>query len=332
MEEWRKRLDKHIREKAPHYADLVDLNDEMSGTEFEKRLGEFLQSVRSYRRAKQLVGRATKLLHLQSTQTPTIVDAWYSEVDRGLTDVTFAINQSLYEQFGGNYQTTRAESSYAGLLAEFGIVASESSLAFATTNYDRVGENSLHELGFHPDLGYDYPPRGGVEYELNSKGLAKVAGPNRTPVLHLHGSVGWFIRDDGTPVANPQWSALNDGYNPGVPIAMLPDVDKDYQEFSVIDDVWKEFVLILQRAKAVFVLGHSCNDVKLCDAIKGNVPSHFVCAAYLPTAENGQMVVMDRLGLSADQTIPMTFGVALDNVQRQAIQKWRQRVGGNARQ
>jgi hypothetical protein len=323
MPEWRERLEKHIRVKTPNYADLVDLRGDMSGVEFERKLGTFLQSVRAFRRTRSLVESATKLLQYQSTQIPNVVPAWYAEIDRALADVIFGINQSLFDQFGRSFLTGRAETSYQTLLTSLGIVAGESTFVYATTNYDRVGESTLHNLGFHPDLGYDYPVQGGAEFELNVRGLARVAGPNRTPVLHLHGSVGWFTRDDGTPVANPQWSALNDGgNNPGVPIVMLPDLDKDYQEFSIIDDVWTEFELILRRAKAIFVLGHSCNDLKLCDAIKSCVPSQCIGAAYHPSEENGQLQVMDRLGIGAEQTIPMIFGNALDSGPLQAIQKW----------
>lgn len=73
MPEWRERFEKHIRAKTPNYADLVNLGGDMSGVEFERRLGEFLHSVGAFGRARSLVERATKLLHFQSTQTPSVV-------------------------------------------------------------------------------------------------------------------------------------------------------------------------------------------------------------------------------------------------------------------
>jgi hypothetical protein len=324
MVEWRKRLDEHLRNSVPDFAALVDLNEDITGEEFERRLGEFLQSVRAYRLAKTLVERTTKLVHLRSTQIPRDVAEWYSQIESGLYRLQFAINQSLYEEFGGRYETQLAESLYGEFHPDLGIVAGTSTLVYATTNYDHVGENSLYQLQFHPDLGFDFSPYGGQEFALNPRGLARAAGPNRTPVLHLHGSVGWFVRDDGVPVALTQQNSLNESSSPGVPMAMLPDLNKDYQDFSVIDDVWGEFERVLQRTKAVFVMGHSLNDTKLCETIKRYVPSERVGVGYLPSVQNGQLQIIDRLGISAEQTIPMTFGVALDVVPRQAIQKWRQ--------
>jgi hypothetical protein len=254
------------------------------------------------------------------------VSQWYTQIESGLNQLEFAINQSLYEHFGGHYETQRAENSYGELLAELGIRAEASTLAYATTNYDHVGEDSLQRLNFHPDVGYEYSPYGSPEFVLNPRGLARIAGPNRTPVFHLHGSVGWFIREDGTPVCLTQQKTLIDGSSPGTPIAMLPDLNKDYQNFSVIDGLWTEFELILRRAKAIFVLGHSLNDVRLCNTIKNLVPLERIGVGMFVADPEAQSRAMNRLSIKADQTIPMSFGSGLDVVSKDAIKQWRQKL------
>src|SRR5439155_1319040 len=80
-----------------------------------------------------------------------------------------------------------------------------------------------------------------------------------TPVLHLHGKVGWLRRPDETTI--PFFSGTT-AYDPtfGLPIIMLPDPRKTYSGDDVLSILWAQFENALHRARRVFVVGHSLAD------------------------------------------------------------------------
>jgi hypothetical protein len=78
--------------------------------------------------------------------------------------------------------------------------------------------------------------------------------PRFVPVLHVHACVGWFRRQGGPAYSNSS-AAYAEGF--GIPIVMLPDLEKEHETDPVISAIWTEFAKRLGRARRVLVLGHS---------------------------------------------------------------------------
>lgn len=85
-----------------------------------------------------------------------------------------------------------------------------------------------------------------------------------TPVLHLHGAVGWYA-SDGTVrdhfADQPFHASL------GTPVVLYPDPDKDPTSTAVVAELWTEFPAALAWADHVLVLGHSLHDPALIRAL-----------------------------------------------------------------
>jgi hypothetical protein len=138
--------------------------------------------------------------------------------------------------------------------------------------------------------------------------------PRYIPVLHLHGRVGWFRREDGRA-----YSVYAQGYNQalGIPIVMLPDLEKDYATDPIISSLWTQFGEALARARRVLVLGHSLHDEALLTALAAKVtPQRRVAVTVLasetdPTkpadAEAASAGTRVRERLPEAQVIPLRF-------------------------
>jgi hypothetical protein len=157
-------------------------------------------------------------------------------------------------------------------------------LVCATTNYDTILEETMAALGRMPDVGdFEASPR-------NAERLIRVdrlldGMPRYTPVLHLHGRVGWFRRTDDNRIV----SVPGQGYNAnlGVPIVMLPDLEKDYGSDALINMLWEQFAEALRRAQRVLVLGHSLHDDALIRTLVENVlPPAKLAVTFLPAPGN----------------------------------------------
>jgi hypothetical protein len=68
-----------------------------------------------------------------------------------------------------------------------------------------------------------------AELRLEVSGIIDGIG-RYVPVLHLHGRVGWYRRDQRVYVAN----VIKHDQGFGVPIVMLPDPDKVYDQDDII--------------------------------------------------------------------------------------------------
>jgi hypothetical protein len=89
--------------------------------------------------------------------------------------------------------------------------------------------------------------------------------PYRVPVLHLHGRVGWYLRDGSLISVNP-----DSPYQPGIgqPGLLLPDPGKDYAGLPELAEMWDEFEQLLARVSHVIVIGHSLHDSRLIDYLR----------------------------------------------------------------
>jgi hypothetical protein len=138
------------------------------------------------------------------------------------------------------------------------------------------------------------------------------------PVLHLHGRVGWFRRDNGTVYAT---DAVRHQAGFGIPVVMLPDPEKVYDQDDIIIAMWREFSDALARAKRVFVLGHSLNDNTLARALAQNVrPFERIAFSVLgdeqnpPEPDNSAAPVLSKIARTFPSAaiIPMRFGRSAD--------------------
>jgi hypothetical protein len=137
-------------------------------------------------------------------------------------------------------------------------------------------------------------------------------------VLHLHGRVGWFRRPDGQVYAS-EVTRHQAGF--GIPLVMLPDPDKAYDQDDVIIAIWREFSEALARAKRVFVLGHSLNDQFLLRALRQNVqPLDRIAVSVLADEHDhkqsdqsaGPVIAKITSQLGNAAMVPMRFGSGAD--------------------
>jgi SIR2-like domain len=254
--------------RHPGYRQVTGLDAGMDGPEFEDRLGTFLRQVQAFRLMEPLL---EGLAAVPSTQNPVVGDgawsAWHNERSFQLGKITEVIHQSLYAQFGEpTIDMGAVQQGYGALLATLGI-GPGSRWAIATTNYDTIAEQAVEAVGGMPDTGsvqlvVHHGTQPILRVEQLSEGL-----PRYVPILHLHGRVGWVRQTDGEVAVVPA-SAQSPTY--GVPVVMLPDLEKDYSADAVVSALWGEFRTLLSRAQRVLVLGHSLHDEALVLALQGS--------------------------------------------------------------
>jgi hypothetical protein len=198
---------------------------------------------------------------------------------------------------------------------------------YATTNYDDLGEVAIRGVGGRPDSGETFSDKSTSEPTIDVEDL--IGGiPRYVPVLHLHGKVGWFLRDTG-PKHLPGLEQYEDRW--GTPIIMLPDLEKSYANVEVITPVWAEFAQAVRRARRVFVLGHSLHDRTLLQTLRDNVdrPDR-IAVTYLsdererrePAGEEAAEV-RNRIGVELEgaHRIPMRFAPDVD-LASQDLVRW----------
>ena len=169
------------------------------------------------------------------------------------------VNATLYEQFGqGRVDDDAAMTAYGALLKRLDVTE----LIVATTNYDRSGEAALHGLGYEVDSGFRAAP--GRTPILEPVGLVEERG-DKTPLLHLHGAVGWYEKD-----GRVEDHYGDQPYNPslGTPVVLYPDPEKDPTNDAIVSQLWQEFEHALKWADRVLLLGHSLHDPALLRVLK----------------------------------------------------------------
>ena len=318
MADWSRELVRKLA-TGTGYVQVTGLRREMDGNEFEAQLGKFLRGVLAFEQVESVVSSSRSLSHSnlhQCFDAVGVLEAWYESMKAHHEQIEDLIHQSLYDLFGEpRFDLQRAQASYADLLGALGI-GRNSRWVLATTNYDPIAETVIRELDYLPDWGEPPEPSRRSGNELRVDGL--LGGlPRYVPVLHLHGRVGWYFQPDGsgTLVARST-DAVKHQKGFGVPIVMLPDPEKTY-DGTVIESLWGQFEQALQRAKRVFVLGHSLNDAALVAALRNNLDPRQIAVSVLadptdPSSEADNRALVERLTgeLRINHFVPVRFGEA----------------------
>lgn len=149
------------------------------------------------------------------------LEAWMAQADLSIAQAFRVVHETLYELFGDPMiDVPRAKAAYTELLGRIGIAPPGANWVYATTNYDRIGDEALGEAGFSVDWGEPRRVRLG-ERQIRPDGLLRgILGT--VPVLHLHGRIGWYRRPEnqGGGVYAADMVQHQDGF--GAPIVMLP--------------------------------------------------------------------------------------------------------------
>jgi hypothetical protein len=334
MAEWSDSLVSKLAQRI-NYLDTTGLRRGMSGEEFETRLGKFLRDIEAFGRIGDLLEASARFQDLgpggQALTAQGVLPRWHSVAVHHFDQIVGLIRESLYENFAdASVDLGAAGQAYSGLFGSLGL-SGDSRMVYATTNYDTIGENAIRASGGRPDWGQ--PPSLGNEGELRLEIPGIIEGIGRyVPVLHLHGRVGWYRRDGRVYAANVV--RHEQGY--GIPIVMLPDPDKVYDQDDVIISLWQQFGEALARAKRVLVLGHSLNDSFMLRALVQNVePLERIAVAVLEAeGDDGQAhesaapvleKIRQHLGNAA--IIPMRFGSSPD-AGRPGISIWTEKLEG----
>jgi hypothetical protein len=331
MSEWCDALVKKLLDK--NYLGATGLYNSMDPMQFEAQLGRFLRTVTAFSQIKDLVPASVSFpqpANMTALNSVGILDSWYLNTKFHLEQIVEEIHVCLYEQFAEpRYDPQGARDAYDDLFTAVGIHPS-SQWVYATTNYDILGETALGLLGFRPDWGDVLSAENTAERQVHVDGLLDGL-PRSTPVLHLHGRVGWYRRNLGTD--SSVYSAPVTRHQPGfgVPIVMLPDPHKAYGSDPIINSLWNQFLAALQQAKRVFVLGHSLNDGVLAQAVRDHVRADRIAITVLsdqekrdtPDASAAPMVERLNAEFPNAAIIPIRFGQM--PVYAHAVQAWLQR-------
>ena len=318
MKEWANDLTGRLGSRDPSCSLLVGLQYGMDGMEFERRLGKFLASARSFSDARELMLASSNVTYppqFMNLMNRPNIEEWHRLVTFQIEQALEVVHETLYSLFGNpSFDLKRARASYERLLAQVGLGPGATNWVYATTNYDSVGDEALEEAGFRIAWGERHRVRAGepvIDPETLLDGVKTTV-----PVLHLHGRVGWFRRraaEGGAAVAVGT-TVYQPGF--GTPIVMLPDPNKVYDSDPVINTIWAQFEQALARTKRVLVLGHSLNDSQIVDAIARFADSaHVAITVYGHLSDpaqpdwNEDPILTIREERLPDATlIPMRFG------------------------
>lgn len=301
MSDWADHLCAALDGEENGLARACCLSSGMSGEDFEEALGLLLR----WQNVRHLDARFRDLTGNQVGSHDQYFSQHQHNVQARLDVVMKVLNATLYDQFGQDrVDDERAASAYRALLAELG----DLDLLCATTNYDRSAEAALDAMGHDVDTGFVH--RVGRAPVFKPEGLVSRNG-DRTPLLHLHGAVGWYERD-GTVIDH----YANLPYNPtlGSPLVLYPDPDKDPTSDAMVSQLWHEFHVALDSADRVLLLGHSLHDPALVRALDAAAARKKVAASYRSDR------MLDRISELLPSAIPIRidFGPDLD-VDRSAV-------------
>ena len=322
MDGWSDALRKKIIDLSENMAfrKMIDLEGEIDGPEFERRLGSFLRQVQAFREVKPLVKASLDLsttrqeFRMRMPSLASALEEWYSTTSNAIEDLIEGLNVILYSLFDEpGINDFAAAKGFGWLLEELGI-DDRSRFVFATTNYDLVGETALARLGYRIDWGRPPQLQPSPDVELRVERLLGGVG-SYVPVPHLHGRLGWYLRPDGT-VRDMQGGSYSKQW--GTPVVMWPDDEKDassYVATGVIDMLWGQLREALGRARKVLVLGHSLHDRFLVHALREQVPAErlavTICAESLEELSSPRLApIRDAVqrNFGTIMTIPMVFG------------------------
>ena len=267
MADWADALCGALDEQEKGLATACHLTSGMDGPSFEKNLGLLLR----WQQVRHLEERFQGLGGNPVDHPIAQLAKARGRINRRMKIVMEVLNTTLYEQFGQRrIDDDRATKIYQALLGPLG----DSDLIYATTNYDRAGETALQALGYEIDSGFRSRPH--RTPTLDPVGLVSNRGA-KTPVIHLHGAVGWYERDGSVGEHHADMP-----YNPslGTPVVLYPDPDKDPTSDAVVSQLWTELHKALKVADKVFVIGHSLHDPALVRALSETAKSKLVAISF----------------------------------------------------
>lgn len=278
MPDWADALCEALDEQETNLASACHLKPGMAGPEFEENLGLLLrwEQVRHLEKRFQDLGGPNAGSHVDR-----VVHA-RTNMDGRMKVVMQTVNTTLYEQFGQRrVNDDRARTAYGGLMREL----DDPGLILATTNYDRAGETALETLGYEVDSGFRISPNRTPTLEPTE--LIEGRG-SKTPVIHLHGAVGWYERDDGS--VGDYHADLP--YNPslGTPVVLYPDPAKDPTNDATVSRLWTEFNTALEVADSILVIGHSLHDPALVRKLRDISESKPIAISYFEGDDPGRIV------------------------------------------
>jgi hypothetical protein len=254
----------------PNDLSLLGLKPQMTGEEFERTLGEFLQGYAAFKYIDPLVSRD---LRQSIPAKPQDINDWYENLKSRSTEIRKKITRIMFNQFcDKNFHFEKAKKYYSLFHRELGI-DNKTKFAYATTNYDGLIEGVLFDLKYRPEIGVASSPKqnSGNTQILDIEFLADSIDAGRIPVLHLHGKIGWYETENQYP--HGRYIVHNEfSEDIGTPILQLPDPDKGYDD-DIIDQIWVQFKILLSRARQIVILGHSLNDEYLIQTLRANTDS-----------------------------------------------------------
>jgi len=281
MAEWCRILTVALRSPS-NLLELVGLDEEMGGEEFERTLGEFLRRAAAFEQIEPLLQPIATVR--DNWTVPARRDAgnsqpswqeWYGNANLTIQDAIERVRASLFQSFGPEqFALGRASRAFSTLLDTLGI-GSRSKWIWATTNYDVIPDHAVTQHGGIPDHGAFRPPDGG-QTVLRVDRLIDGA-PRTVPILHLHGRVGWFRQTATDTDIELEPGNVTRTPEQHVPIVELPSLGKAYSD-GVTSSLWMQFREVVQRAQLVFVLGHSLNDDALVEALRDAAPNGLAVA------------------------------------------------------
>jgi hypothetical protein len=291
----------HLCDRLAGHAEVLGLRPGMEAYEFEAQIGSFLR----FARALDHLGPYLSLGVTDRLRPIDQHEQWLRQAQGASTQIQRAIFDTLHELFRSDaINDVAAYRAYGSLLR---LLGNPKRFSVATTNYDPSVEIGLDEIGARPYSGLDNSYRRGQPKVVHLEDIAS-NDYDRTPVLYLHGRVGWYTDESGRLIA----ADPDHPFNPdsGVPALLLPDPEKVYDETNVVR-LWTAFEQLLQQAERVLVLGHSLNDTRLVEALQGVPTEHLAITIFKP--EEGYDFTPDSDALlerlrRKPHLIPMSFG------------------------
>jgi hypothetical protein len=329
MSTWASDIVERIDRHSYGLSGILGLQRDMAGEDFEHQLGLFLAWERGLTITAELADLGEENL---PGGAPRVFEKWAAKAWASAELINQAILESLFACFGASAVSPVAASKAYGVLMElFKVTPTTASLTVATTNYDCAMEEGLQLLNWAPYWGEDSrTSTTGGSPPLRLTNLSAATEIGRSPILHLHGRVGWYRRDDGQLVSLPPESNYNKDF--GTPGLLLPEPNKRYEEDAHFRIMWEEFGKAIERAGRILVLGHSLNDAGLREALAPTVGNRLRVTMCVEDAEGTSSFEREKRrilellpGLPPGAVIPMTFGPDLhpDGNLKRAFEEWR---------
>lgn len=321
MAEWSELLIKKLMTTGTDFHDITGLKQGMSGPEFEDALGKFLSNAEAFKKIHDFVGLTYRFASGTggNPASEAQLKDWYGNASHQIDRIISAIRATVVEEFNPDKLAGEAAArSYKELL---GYLHVERPILYATTNYDHLAELALETLRLHPESGDSVPMRGIQRAPLDVAHLIDLS-PHRSPVLHLHGKVGWYRQPNGE-IECRDVTTHDDSH--GVPVLMLPAPEKNYAGNDILVLLWSQLEEALKDARKTLVLGHSLNDVQLVKVLKAIPDLKNLAITVLSNEQNdADRLEVERLKKmfgDLPKYIPLRFGREITG-RKDLLEQW----------